>query len=119
MNTKTKLRIEAFRDIPSGSIGIVMMKHTPDGKTFAVSELVWRDVDLSTYIPPTISFSRVDGGDAEAIQQLADSLWDAGVRPSQVLGTAGEKQAMAAHLADFRALAAHALKVQLPNLKTQ
>ena len=55
----------------------------------------------------------------EDAQVLMDSLWDAGLRPTQGHGTAGQLSATQAHLDDMRAITADKLKVQLPNPKGQ
>jgi hypothetical protein len=115
MNTRTiATTIEAFRENYSGGVALMAMRRDADGKQYA-GEIQWREIQLGEMPRPTMQFHRMMTNDTEALQQLADSLWECGFRPSQTLGTAGEKQALERHLQDFRALAAHALKVQLPN----
>jgi hypothetical protein len=50
----------------------------------------------------------------ESAQQLMDQLWAIGFRPTQGQQSEGQFAAQGKHLADMRALAAHALKAQLP-----
>lgn len=47
----------------------------------------------------------------EAAQKLMDSLWECGLRPTQGAGSAGSLAATERHLADVRAVAWHALKM--------
>jgi hypothetical protein len=42
---------------------------------------------------------------AEAAQELMESLWNAGIRPSQAAGSVGQLGAVEAHLRDMRHLA--------------
>lgn len=116
MNTKTT--IEAFREIYSGGIALMAWKY--DGRKQFAGEITWKEMPAELAPGnPTMRFHPASISDMQALQRLADSLWEAGIRPSQTLGTSGEREAMAAHLQDFRALAAHALKVQLPNIPTK
>lgn len=108
------ITIEAFREVYSGAVALMAWKQ--EGPKQYAGEITWKEMPAELAPSnPTLRFHRASISDMQALQRLADSLWEAGIRPSQTLGTAGEREAMAAHLQDFRALAAHALKVQLPN----
>lgn len=48
----------------------------------------------------------------EQAQQLMDSLWDCGLRPSEGTGSAGALAAVERHLADMKRIAFHALKIE-------
>ena len=48
----------------------------------------------------------------EEAQMLMDSLWDAGVRPSEGSGSAGSLKATQEHLKDMRVLAFSALGIE-------
>lgn len=50
--------------------------------------------------------------DMDAAQQLMDSLWDCGIRPSEGSGSAGALRATQEHLADMKTVAFHALKIK-------
>jgi hypothetical protein len=117
MNTKTTITIEAYREQWSGAVVLMAWRTDPDGKSFS-GEVKWEEVPAGVMPRPMLKIPREGSEDSAGLQVLADSLFQCGIRPSQTLGTAGEKQAMAAHLSDMRTLAAHALKVQLPNTKT-
>jgi hypothetical protein len=57
------------------------------------------------YFPPALRLN------AEEAQMLCDQLWEAGLRPSNGVGSVGQLAATQAHLADMKALAFHALKM--------
>lgn len=50
----------------------------------------------------------------ERCQELMDSLWASGIRPTEGRGSAGAMAAVEKHLADMRALVAHHAKAKLP-----
>jgi hypothetical protein len=52
--------------------------------------------------------------DEQAAQVLANSLWDAGIRPEGARASVGQLAATQAHLEDMRAMAFQGLKVQKP-----
>ena len=60
------------------------------------------------YNPPTAVL------DEQAAQVLANSLWDAGIRPEGARASVGQLAATQAHLEDMRAMAFQGLKVQKP-----
>lgn len=51
--------------------------------------------------------------DYTAAQELIDSLWDCGIRPSEGAGSAGAMKAIQDHLQDMRKLVSHLMKTQL------
>lgn len=48
-----------------------------------------------------------------AAQKLLDQLWEAGLRPTAEIGSAGERKALERHLNDMRTLVEGALDVKL------
>lgn len=56
-------------------------------------------------------FTRLNRADA---QELIDSLWNAGLRPTQGRQSEGVTTAQAAHLTDMRAIAFAKLNITLP-----
>lgn len=64
-------------------------------------------------IEPVFKFR--DDEASSALQSMMDELWNNGIRPSDI-GTPGHLAATKAHLADFRAIAANLLKVDLPKI---
>jgi hypothetical protein len=50
----------------------------------------------------------------EAATALMESLWDAGIRPSQIVGSTATEKAKDKHLEDMRRLAFRALKIDAP-----
>ena len=62
-----------------------------------VRQLVWEEVELYELDKPTpIHLTQ------EAAQKLIDSLWDAGLRPTEGSGSAGSFAAQGRHLEDMR-----------------
>ena len=51
---------------------------------------------------------------ADAAQELMDSLWDCGLRPTEGAGSAGQLAAVKAHLDDMRTLVFHHQKINPP-----
>lgn len=105
MNT-TNLR--AFRTSPWGDLGLFYTT-LQDGKRFTAQmakhvELV--EWEASAAHPPLVSLSTHEA------QQLMDSLWDCGLRPSEGTGSAGSLAATHAHLKDMRTLVAKQLGVE-------
>jgi len=49
----------------------------------------------------------------EMAQELMDSLWQCGIRPSEGSGSAGSLAATQGHLLDMRKLVSKSLKVEL------
>ena len=54
----------------------------------------------------------------EEAQELMDSLWAAGIRPTQAKASAGQADAMQRHLDDMRVLAFAALEIPCPTPDT-
>jgi len=50
----------------------------------------------------------------EEAQELMDSLWDSGIRPTQAKASAGQAEATLRHLEDMRILAFTALEIPKP-----
>lgn len=96
MNGQWKFSVE--RQIWSDSIGIRIGFR--DGDRFDVAEpLVMRRAEPGAISPPCVSLPFADA------QTLMDQMWDAGLRPSQSVGTAGQVEAIKYHLEDMRRLA--------------
>ncbi len=69
------------------------------GGTAVVEPLVFRTLDPGERInDPTLRLERSDA------QQLVDALWEAGVRPTAGKGSAGQLDAVQAHLKDLQRL---------------
>jgi hypothetical protein len=99
------LEVLCARDPASGFALRLVFCETREGRRFA-GELVMREVpDCGA----RGSFPDITIEDAAA-QRLADMLWDAGFRAKGAQGSAGQLEAMAAHLKDMRNLAFDLLK---------
>ncbi len=57
---------------------------------------------------PCLTLSR------DAAQELMDSLWRCGVRPADIVDSAGALEAAQRHIADLRAVAFHKLGIKEP-----
>jgi hypothetical protein len=66
-------------------------------KQFA-GKVIWEDHTEHTYLNPA---TRID---THAAQELIDSLWECGIRPSEGSGSAGSLAATERHLADMQKL---------------
>lgn len=99
MSKPPTIVIQAHRD-PFRSrdkIEINIWKQGPEG--IWDGRMVFERAPEGTSIAPTLVASK------EELQALADSLWEAGVRPMQAEGSAGQLAAVERHLADMRHLA--------------
>lgn len=77
----------------------ILIIDVPDrGKTGVARPIVFDKVEDGEIINPSLSI------DASAAQELMDSLWFSGVRPSDGNGNVGQLQATERHLQDMRRL---------------
>jgi hypothetical protein len=73
--------------------------HGMGGRTVSIGKPIEMvPVDRERHSPPTLSLK------SEAAQSLMDSLWHAGLRPTEGTGSAGALAATQRHLDDMRAL---------------
>lgn len=102
-------RITAFQMSPFGDVGL-FYSELKDGRFFLPENLVMKDVGPghgNIQAVPLLSFggSRTPDGMG---QELMDSLWQCGFRPTEGTGSAGSLAATQAHLKDMRTLVAKA-----------
>lgn len=76
-----------------------------DGSKHAVTE--WIEHEEGDYVAPSFQISK------EEAQALMDDLWSCGLRPSEGDGSAGQSAAQQKHIADLRAIAFKALKIEV------
>lgn len=89
--------INAQREVWSDAIAIRLGVKAESG--FAVAmPLTMQVIEPGSLIEPTL---RLPLG---AAQRLMDELWQAGVKPSQSIGSAGQVEAIKYHLEDMRKL---------------
>jgi hypothetical protein len=69
--------------------------------------LTMQQVEVGQYIPPFVRLGK------EQAQQLADALWEAGIRPIGASGSQGQLAAVQGHLNDMRAIVAKTIDVNL------
>ncbi len=79
----------------------------PDGRWVA-QPLVFETIDEGAAITnPTMTVTH------DFCQRLMDQLWNAGIRPTDGVGSVATMNATTAHLDDMRAIVAHKLGVEL------
>jgi len=87
-------------------IKIHMGEHLPNSnKISMLSEIIFKEMDEFTYSesPFFLNFTQA--------QELMDSLWDCGLRPSEGSGSAGALLATQNHLKDMQGLTDRLLKM--------
>ena len=75
-------------------------------KTMTISEVKLEEASELAEVRPVCIL------DNNAAQELMDSLWDAGIRPTNGSGSAGALAATQNHLEDMRALVRHLSKME-------
>ena len=104
------LEIRAFRqEFRSKGIAVFIddVPASPDQKYLSAKPLEFRERELfeTNDGPPTVTLK------GNAAQILMDDLWDCGLRPSEGTGSAGQLAAVQNHLADFKAILFHKLRI--------
>ena len=97
------IRVEAWQSIPMRAIELHIIFQDHKGKSFVVDDdfTVSELVEGQIYRTPIIT--------KRAAQELMDSLWSCGLRPTQGEGSAGAFDAVKYHLEDMRKIAFGAL----------
>lgn len=110
---RLRLHVDPYRD--PWAIGVYVYGRGTGGTILrAKAPLVIEEVQEDNCVTPTEPIMRLDRSHNEdALQCLMDDLWALGIRPKDV-GTAGHLAATQQHLADMRALVAHASGAKLP-----
>ena len=89
--------IRTYKHPWADNIQVLISEHK-DGKIFVASDLLMREANPAEIYDPTLYLRR------EEAQDLMDSLWDCGLRPSEGTGSAGALVATQKHLEDMRKL---------------
>ena len=100
-------RVPIFR---GRGIEIRMLDDEPGRTPCYVGLPTLHPIDSGMEIPPAFKLNEKEA------QELCDSLWEAGIRPSNGAGSVGQLAATQAHLADMKKLAFHALRVPYPTV---
>lgn len=105
MNSTSTLRIKAHRTPWWDAVELLMIDTSlPDGdKISVVTGLTVTTKPIGEFIEPTCSLGMT------AAQELMDSLWQCGLRPSEGSGSAGSLAATERHLKDMQTIAFKAL----------
>jgi len=80
---------------------------SPDRRVFALADVVWEEIEEGAMPPPSLVLENSE------VQELMDRLWQAGIRPTEGEGSAGQMTAVQAHLADMRKLVQQYAEVKL------
>lgn len=111
MAWRNEIRIGVSKQVPAHSI-TNGDNHITVPQKFYDANLVWKEVDQKDTVelnnPESLMALTV-----EQAQTLMEGLWNAGVRPSQAMGSVGQLGAVEKHLADMRALTEHVLQCKL------
>jgi hypothetical protein len=89
--------VNAQREIWSDTIGIRLGVRGESGFAVAMPPTM-QVIDPGSLIQPTLRLP------LDAAQRLMDELWQAGVKPSQSIGSTGQVEAIKYHLEDMRKL---------------
>lgn len=89
-------RAIAGRSLYSERVDLQLQRHTETG--LYVGALSWRHVAEGAEAGSTVAL------DPAAAQELMDSLWQCGLRPTDGSGSAGALAATQEHLADMRSI---------------
>lgn len=112
----SKLRAHAEPKWYSNSIALYFYeKAQQDGKTSYVSDLVMTTAEEGQLIEPSEALTV----SLETAQELMDSLWQCGLRPSEGSGSAGALKATETHLKDMQEISRRLLgmvEVQFPKI---
>jgi hypothetical protein len=107
MEHGTKIIIIAEKSIASNATNIYVGKVDNAARKFYEGEIVFKPKEEGMRSAPTMSFEYTDD---PQLQQLMDSLWNSGIRPTEI-GTAGQLAATVAHLKDMQKIAFKFLKL--------
>jgi len=91
-------KFSAQREIWSDAISLRIGVKQDDGGFSVAEPLTMRVIESGQTVSPCMSIP------FGAAQSLMDELWQAGCRPSQSIGTAGQIESMKHHLEDMRRL---------------
>ena len=89
--------MRAFREPVWDGCGIWIVRYET-GKAMAIVDVKTEEVEEYSPVPPLVRLSH------DEAQELVNSLWEAGYRPSQDAGSSGQLSAVKYHLEDMRKL---------------
>lgn len=102
--SKNNFRMQ--RDIFSGDIQVQFLSRT-ESALYVAEPPILKQINAGEYAPPFLKISTTEA------QQMIDELWNCGLRPSEGTGSAGALAATERHLADMKAIAFKALKIDV------
>jgi len=92
------MKARAERHFIRDAITIHLFERLPDGKISLLSGLQFTTIDPMQVVDPSESIDLP----YTTAQELMDSLWDCGLRPSEGSGSAGSLKATESHLKDLQ-----------------
>lgn len=92
------LRIRASKPIWSDCVEILALKRE-DGKSYSATGFTYQEYNDGYFLTPTFVLSNSEA------QELMDSLWQCGLRPTEGSGSAGSLAATERHLEDMQKIA--------------
>lgn len=102
-----RIRLRAHNSIYSSSIEFLMEDQRERDKWFVIDGFILKEVtDEPIQFGPSFRMRH------QHVQTLMDDFWNAGLRPSEGTGSAGQLAATQKHLNDFRAIAGKKLGIE-------
>ena len=95
---KNKMKFYAQRTPFRGHVELTVISEWPNGRLDIMQEPKFTEHPDYQVTRPAMTLTNTEA------QQLMDSLWDAGLRPSEGSGSAGAMLAVQEHLKDMRRL---------------
>ena len=93
-----QLKARAERQFVTDGIVIHLYETTEDGKISIMTDAIFETFDPTQFIEPDKALVVP----YQTAQELMDSLWDCGLRPSEGSGSAGALKAVENHLKDLQ-----------------
>lgn len=82
------------------SISIYLFNRLPNGRIRIATEIVFQEIDATQ----AITINETIAVSYQTAQEIIDSLWDCGLRPSEGSGSAGALKATENHLKDSQTI---------------
>ena|ERR1043166_3493001 len=93
-----RIFIQLYRPAWAVNLQVLISKHENE-KVYVASEIVWKEATPAEICEPTLYLRK------DEAQELMDSLWSNGLRPTEGSGSAGALAATQEHLKDMRKIA--------------
>lgn len=101
-----QIRVRATATDFYDGVEIRAIQESPEGRRYA-QEMIMEPYTDGMWMPSLLTLGRTEA------QELMDSLWQSGIRPTEGSGSAGAMRAVERHLGDMRTLVQHKYGVKL------